>query len=225
MKDNLMLKLANIKRFCKKNVVASMIIIAIIIALIILMVRYRRQIMSCLVWVVIIAVMLLSGKTSKTNKVTVQDTKKMVENALFKVLSEKYRLLEVDRPTCINEIEPTRYSIVQHLGGEVFYRFIIARKGNVDESDLYSKQQLLQEIISQRLQSNSFENINCKSYCGIPYLYVMEVQVDIYNPNYYAIDIMVIDSKRKAMLIKGMTKQRHNEMEKTYISMPKDDEF
>lgn len=226
MLKKIKLKIDDIKKFCKENVLLTLLIIAAIIASTVLLALYAKEIFSILA-LIFLGIVIFRSKSARSshngngNKIDSD----IVANALFRVLHEKYRLLEIERPTCISEIMPTKYQNKQSKYDEVFFRFIVAHKGNVNDYDMYQKQQLLQEIISQKLKAHAIENINQVEYQDIPYLYVIDFQVDICNPNYYAIDIMVVNSRKKVQLINQKIDEQRSKMQKPYASVPDDDDF
>lgn len=117
----------------------------------------------------------------------------IARNVLFNVLYDKSDVLDIDKPSTVQDITPTNYYVSNNIQNHIFYRFIARIKPDFD-NDFFKTKQSLNIWISQLLQEG-FANVAYSFYQDLPYFTVFAVGVDSHHSGYLHIDIMpIIDS-------------------------------
>ena len=144
-------------------------------------------------------------------------------NLTFDVLSEHANILDVEEPSDINDITPSRYFVLNTIKGLEYYRFIARRKPDADINFDDVKNSL--DIFFTQVLQAGFENVSTSFYKDLPYFSVFRVANDRHHKYYICIDIMPIIDDNCYTFIKNFKLKEQKPNKTTNSSKPEDKDF
>ena len=112
---------------------------------------------------------------------------------LTKILKKNASALDIVKPSNVDDITPTNYSVIQFENGAIIYRFIVQMLPNEDY-DFNSMRSILNTKIKQKLNAG-YRNLPASVLGGIETFVLTEIGTDIYHRDYLYMDIVPITSQ------------------------------
>ena len=147
----------------------------------------------------------------------------IARDLLFDILNQNANLYDLECPISVEDITPSRYSVIQEVKDCSTYTFIARIKPD-SEPDYQAIQQSLNVAIEQKLQSG-FPNVVTPFPYGFPRFVVADIRNDGYHMGYLNIRILpVVDEKSYHFYQFLLSSNRQNQSGNNCLS-PDDREF
>lgn len=170
----------------------KLLILIIVFTFIILFFKY---VFPTLLGVILIIFLLISDNLpNNSNSITVvPDASFVARDLIYSILHKKAIVIDAETPQNVEDITPTKYPIIKHIGNIIFYSFIVRFLPEHD-TDFIQKRKDLNILIEQKL-SAGFPNVSQPFFRGIPAFVVIAIDEDSTHRGYFCIDVMpVVDN-------------------------------